>query len=120
MRTLVAVGAGILYLELPGDGGHIGLRGVEGYAVLEAADGEEIVTAAAFLAVGVLVDCGPELSTAARRELKVFGQDANDRSWGSTERYGLADRVLAAAEAPLPCPIGEHDGRGALGRSSPV
>jgi len=81
VRTLVAVGSGVLDLELLRDAGHVGLCGVEGNAILETPDGEEIVAAAAFFAGAELVNSGPELCVAAWSEVKAFREDADDGGW---------------------------------------
>ena len=78
MCALVAVGAGILNLELLRNGSHLGLRGLERDAILEPTDGEEIMAAAALLAGAELVNGSPELSAAARRKQEVFREDADD------------------------------------------
>ena len=108
-RALPAIRIGILGLESGRHGFEVGLRGLDGLAVLEPAHAVEPVAAAPQVAVARGVSGGPELARLRRREMELARQDPDDEGGIPVQDDRLSHDVRVASVPRLPRPVAEQD-----------
>src|SRR5262249_39023655 len=90
VRALAAIGVRILSFEFARDRLYVGEGGIEGDAVAEAGNAENIMAASTQIAIAGCVVRGPELGPADGREMEVPRQDARYYGRHSVDRHRLS------------------------------